>query len=285
MSNEEAKSTLDAFLHKFSNLSHSQRPKVNKICRFLEYQQKDLAIKTLLNVQNITQPFTLPQDWKTSVQSKIKAASDSSCIIIVGKCTIGQAELKRLEPGNWLNDQIVDGYLYLISEASFGTVHSFNCFFWQKIQRGDWAGLAAYTRRWMVKVWEKRLLLFPIAIANTHWALCAVDIKAKSIGYYDSLVSSGKEKCCPIPRLFENVMHFLQAEARENAVEMHAQEWKYHSANSALHQQENGNDCGVFLCVFAAYLAKEKKFDFSQEHMPYFRQKMIYELLHCTLID
>ena len=274
---------LDGFLQKFRDLSFSNRPKVSKICRFLDFHHKDLALKAFLETKESVKPFTLPAEWSEKVKKKIENAVNSTCIVIVGKCTIGMQEIQRLQPGNWLNDQIVDGYLFLIGEASKGTVHAFNCFFWQKVQRGDWAGLAAYTRRWKVKVWEKQLLLFPIAIANTHWALCAVDMQRKSISYYDSLVATGKG--CRISQLFENVMHFLQDEAVECAVEMRAEEWEFQPATSELPQQHNGNDCGVFLCVFAAYLAKRRKFDFGQQQMAYFRQKITFELLHCMLVE
>ena len=43
--------------------------------------------------------------------------------------------------------------------------------------------------------------------------------------------------------------------------------------------QMNGSACGVFACQFAEHLTREVKLRFAQQHMPYFRQKMIYELM------
>ena len=49
-------------------------------------------------------------------------------------------------------------------------------------------------------------------------------------------------------------------------------------------QQMNGSDCGVFACKFAEYLARRAKLSFTQQNMPYFRQRMIYEIVQNTLI-
>lgn len=44
--------------------------------------------------------------------------------------------------------------------------------------------------------------------------------------------------------------------------------------------QQNGSDCGMFACKFAEYASREAEIDFSQKHMPYFRQRMVVEV--CT---
>ncbi len=37
-------------------------------------------------------------------------------------------------------------------------------------------------------------------------------------------------------------------------------------------RQRNGHDCGVFVMVFAAYIASDKDINTNQEEMPYWRQ-------------
>ena len=51
-----------------------------------------------------------------------------------------------------------------------------------------------------------------------------------------------------------------------------------------LPQQQNGYDCGVFALEFADYVAQDASINFSQRDMPYFRQRMIYEILMSSLI-
>lgn len=49
-------------------------------------------------------------------------------------------------------------------------------------------------------------------------------------------------------------------------------------------QQNNGSDCGVFACQFASYTARNAPFDFGPDDMPYFRRRMVYEILTVGLI-
>lgn len=49
-------------------------------------------------------------------------------------------------------------------------------------------------------------------------------------------------------------------------------------------KQSNNYDCGVFLCVYADYIAREGKFDFTKEDMKYFRKKIYYEISIGALI-
>jgi Ulp1 family protease len=44
-------------------------------------------------------------------------------------------------------------------------------------------------------------------------------------------------------------------------------------------QQENLNDCGVFLCKFIQYLINEKKFDFDSTDVAYFRLLIGVEII------
>ena len=46
----------------------------------------------------------------------------------------------------------------------------------------------------------------------------------------------------------------------------------------------NGSDCGMFACKFAEYLSRDAALSFTQEHMPYFRRRMVYEIVTKTLL-
>lgn len=49
-------------------------------------------------------------------------------------------------------------------------------------------------------------------------------------------------------------------------------------------QQMNGSDCGMFACKFAEYLSRRARIIFDQEHMPYFRRRMVYEIINAKLL-
>ena len=46
----------------------------------------------------------------------------------------------------------------------------------------------------------------------------------------------------------------------------------------------NGSDCGMFACKFAEYLSRDARLTFTQEHMPYFRRRMVYEIVTKKLL-
>ena len=43
-------------------------------------------------------------------------------------------------------------------------------------------------------------------------------------------------------------------------------------------KQENGYDCGVFICEYAEYFCKNLLMDFNNSHMQDFRKKIAYDL-------
>ena len=49
-------------------------------------------------------------------------------------------------------------------------------------------------------------------------------------------------------------------------------------------QQMNGSDCGMFTCKFAEYISRRARITFSQSDMPYFRQRMVHEIVTNSLL-
>uniref|UniRef100_A0A8C4SRC5 Ubiquitin-like protease family profile domain-containing protein n=1 Tax=Erpetoichthys calabaricus TaxID=27687 RepID=A0A8C4SRC5_ERPCA len=43
-------------------------------------------------------------------------------------------------------------------------------------------------------------------------------------------------------------------------------------------------DCGVFACKYADYIARDKPINFTQKNMPYFRRRMVWEILNQKLL-
>ena len=53
---------------------------------------------------------------------------------------------------------------------------------------------------------------------------------------------------------------------------------------SPIPQQMNGSDCGMFACKFAEYLSRGADITFTQDDMPYFRRRMIYEIVAAKIM-
>ena len=231
----------------------------------------------------------LPSNWQSTVTQIINNPSEQEdCITSVGNCQIGHAELVRLQDGNWLNDQIIDGYMWLINERSRRElelnslfqpkVHSFNCYLYLKMMQNEFNSVSNHTKRWNINIFEKDLLLFPISLGN-HWTLGAVEINNKQVKYFDSL--GGREG-----KFFKSMKIFLQNEtnSRKCVGEIDWNEWKFEVVKS-IPKQHNSYDCGVFVCIYAEYLAKGIEFDFTQRDMKLFRQRIKYELLTGKLLE
>jgi Ulp1 family protease len=56
-------------------------------------------------------------------------------------------------------------------------------------------------------------------------------------------------------------------------------EWSRAVHGRDVPQQTNSDDCGMFLCKFADFVARGGRLNFSSRHMNYFRARMAHELL------
>jgi Ulp1 family protease len=59
--------------------------------------------------------------------------------------------------------------------------------------------------------------------------------------------------------------------------------WKYYPSKCP--KQTNSYDCGVFTCKYMEYLSRDKKLDFNQDDMNYFRIQIGAELLQGALFN
>lgn len=82
---------------------------------------------------------------------------DSSFKANIGKDSISATSIRRLAPGKWLNDEVVNCYAELINLRSQKTsqkigrsIYCWNSFFYQRLSEQGYAG--AKLKRWTKKV-------------------------------------------------------------------------------------------------------------------------------------
>uniref|UniRef100_A0A8C6MHS0 SUMO specific peptidase 1 n=1 Tax=Nothobranchius furzeri TaxID=105023 RepID=A0A8C6MHS0_NOTFU len=161
--------------------------------------------------------------------------------------SLTRKDLQTLSSLNWLNDEVINFYMNLLVERSKEPdLPSTNTFNTFFYPKLRSSGYSA-VRRWTKKmdIFSKDILLVPVHL-GVHWCLCVVDFRKKSIMYFDSMggILSRNE----IP------------------------------------QQMNGSDCGMFTCKYADYITKDKPITFTQKHMPYFRRRMVWEIVNHNLL-
>ncbi|XP_014238396.1 sentrin-specific protease 1-like [Trichogramma pretiosum] len=191
---------------------------------------------------------------------------------------IRKRDIQTLSGLNWLNDEVINFYMNLLIErgknTDFPSVYAMNTFFYPKLVAGGHASLKRWTRK--VDLFSKDLIIIPIHL-GIHWCMSIIDLKNKKISYYDSMGSSN-QKCL---NLLKQYLHDESLDKKKKTFDFTGWDLK---CLKDIPQQMNGSDCGVFSCTFAEYVSANKEFNFSQDDMPYFRKKMIYEILTTKLL-
>ncbi|KAM6228173.1 sentrin-specific protease 2-like [Porphyrio hochstetteri] len=196
------------------------------------------------------------------------------------KLTVTREDMRTLEKLQWLNDTVINFYMTLLVDRSNRgkgpSVFAFNTFFYLKLCSGGYSAVKRWSKG--VDLFSKDIIFVPVHL-RCHWTLGVIDVRKKSIRHYDSLGQNG-DKICQV--LFK----FLQEESHEKRKEeLDSSEWTLRSMEPhEIPQQKNGSDCGVFTCKYADYICREEPMTFTQRHMPYFRRKMVWEILHQQLL-
>ncbi|KAK2913703.1 hypothetical protein Q8A67_002102 [Cirrhinus molitorella] len=181
-------------------------------------------------------------------------------------------DLSTLYGQNWLNDQVMNMYGDLVMDSVPEKVHFFNSFFYDKLRTKGYDGVKRWTKN--VDIFQKDLLLIPIHL-EVHWSLVSVDIKQRSITYFDSQRTLNRR--CP-----KHIFKYLQAEAMIKEKRDFLTGWKgFFKMNVG--RQNNDSDCGAFVLQYCKCLALGQPFSFSQQDMPKLRRLMYKELCHCKL--
>ncbi|XP_048857809.1 sentrin-specific protease 2 isoform X2 [Brienomyrus brachyistius] len=196
------------------------------------------------------------------------------------KLRITQRDLATLQEGSWLNDEIINFYMNLLmcrSEQENGRkVYAFSTFFFQKLHEGGHAAVRRWTKA--VDLFQYEVIIVPLHL-GVHWSLAVMDLKAKSVKCYDSMGQRHDDIC-------KLLLLYLKEEykTRKNK-DLDVSKWVVASLKAKeIPQQNNGSDCGVFACKYADYISQGRPLTFTQSHMPYFRRKMIWEILNKRLL-
>ncbi|XP_029574558.1 sentrin-specific protease 1 isoform X2 [Salmo trutta] len=176
--------------------------------------------------------------------------------------------------------EVINFYMNLLVERSkdpsLPTVHTFNTFFFPKLRSAGYSAVRRWTKK--MDIFSMDVILVPVHL-GVHWCLSVVDLRKKSITYFDSMGGNNDEAC-------RILLQYLQQESKDKkGKDLDTAEWTLQSKKrNEIPQQMNGNDCGMFTCKYAEYVTKDKPITFTQKHMPYFRRRMVWEILNRKLL-
>uniref|UniRef100_A0A915D3F9 NAD(+) kinase n=1 Tax=Ditylenchus dipsaci TaxID=166011 RepID=A0A915D3F9_9BILA len=99
-----------------------------------------------------------------------------------------QRDLDKLEPGQCLNDDIINYYLQLVAERSSGKAFALSSLLYTQLADKGTSSVTKWTKD--VDLFSFDVLLLPIHLPG-HWTLAVVLNKHKRIDYYDSMGGNG----------------------------------------------------------------------------------------------
>lgn len=252
------------------NAVFSIQPRLDSLKKYTEFffptevKKPELTPEILEVVEHASRPY--PAD---ELLSEIDGAE------------IRRKDIATLRGLNWLNDEVVNAYMNLLvargGSSGRKKVFSFNTFFYPKLKESGYNSIRRWTRK--VDIFNFDFITVPVHLGN-HWCLAFIDFTQRKISYYDSL-GGQSNGCCDI------LLDYLRDESKDKKKkEFDDENWNLINAYSdGIPQQSNGSDCGVFACTYAEYLTRRAKLTFGQEDMPYFRKKMIYELVEKKILE
>ncbi|PRD32466.1 UNVERIFIED_CONTAM: Senp1 [Trichonephila clavipes] len=205
----------------------------------------------------------------------------SGDLVQLEDCTCSRNDLLTLSGLNWLNDCVINFYFKLIkqrnkeSNGKLPAVYVFSSYFFPALKtRGE-----HHVMRWTRKqdIFSHDLLFVPLHF-GMHWALCVVDNRVKTIRYYDSM--HGTDEDC-----LRTILNFLVAEMKGKKNQILNPDSYTLEIVKDIPQQMNGSDCGMFSLKYAEYLSRDAPITFTQEHMQYFRRRMVVEIVEKKLFN
>jgi len=173
-------------------------------------------------------------------------------------------DFKRFFKGNWFNDNIINFYASLCCETQEYTYIDSLLYKQGKLGKKE------------NELTKFKKIFIPIHM-GIHWVFVVLSKmdEGYKCEYYDSLIQDHEE----LAIVEMNKLGQLMARKAINF-----NRCVIYKENE-IRQQQNGDDCGVFVCGFMKYLAQEKTPDFDQGDMDDFRESICWEVFNKKLID
>ena len=256
------------------NTENRTRTNFRKSGRKIPRDQKDL--RQWINEDVSTRSNVT---WKDICRFFCKGEEDD--IISTGTYTLRRRDYKSLVGRNYLNDLVIEEYMEIIRERNrkigLPRIGTTSVFFFTQFIELPFEEAYLFTERWNNKYDLRQcdIILCPIH-RNDHWSLVSIDTKQRIVEYYDSII--GFRKSSNAPRIMKQYIEEYYRRKGEKQV------FRIKIRNDAP-IQENGVDCGIFVCQNAERIARRAYVNTRQDEMAEARKRMMVELYHRTLMN
>lgn len=227
----------------------------------------------------------VPRDWslrrhlQTTIEFQHLVVSSNE---VVQETIMATRDTHRLKPARWFNADIINAYMALLggeSNPSRGCLFM-PCTFYTKfvtLKNDIPKKRHALVKRWTSKLntTSKVKIFVPVNIKDLHWTLVMIDVENKKVFSMDSSGGNGKASRTAM-------LDWIEQEHAAKRVKFDRTKWV--SEKKIVPSQINGYDCGLFICMFAAFMCNDKKLTFAQDDMPRMRNRLAWSIINSTLI-
>ncbi|CAG5125918.1 unnamed protein product, partial [Candidula unifasciata] len=217
----------------------------------------------------------LTPDMQMLIDRALRPGNPNEVLSEDFRLQITRRDIVTLSGLNWLNDEVINFYMNLLmrsgEKGERAKLYAFNTFLYSKDE--------VFSSRRCIVMWLFAVLIMCHPNSDVAFiGACVADMVKKVITYYDSMGAQNNQ-------CLYAVLQYLQDESKaKNNTTFKRNEWQLVNAEENP-QQMNGGDCGMFMCMYAEYITRGKEITFTQEHMPYFRRRMVYEIISKKLLQ
>eukprot|EP00004_Rigifila_ramosa_P001373 TRINITY_DN11304_c0_g1_i2.p1 TRINITY_DN11304_c0_g1~~TRINITY_DN11304_c0_g1_i2.p1 ORF type:complete len:536 (-),score=127.95 TRINITY_DN11304_c0_g1_i2:52-1473(-) len=191
---------------------------------------------------------------------------------------VTREQAECLKPGKWLNSDVINYYIALVlARKTSVAFHVFSTFFFTKLTkegRGfDYSSVQKWTRR--IDLFACSKVLVPLHLNGNHWALGVIDLSGKRFEVLDSLCST-REAAQKHASTLKALRQYIEAEWQDKKKQTTPLTTGWDAAvRLDAPQQQNGHDCGVFMCKAIECITRGAALAFGQENMGVLRQSLL----------
>jgi Ulp1 protease family, C-terminal catalytic domain len=235
--------------------------------------------------------------------NKGKSESESNEDRRIGRQLMHPNSLKSLQPGQWLNDEVINGYLALLNrreeaileaDPSYRPSFCYNCFFWPLVTQRDhlnmahrnqycYDGVRGVSRHvFNGNLFALNQLVVPINVNHVHWACAVVSFSDRTIRYLDSMAGA-------MANFGRDYLKYIRSYLQDEFKKLHEgrnddSSWALLGSNvTEVPQQRNGYDCGVYMCLNAEHLLRGQPLSYTPAQAESSRERIARALLRGTL--
>ena len=212
--------------------------------------------------------------------------------------TLDKRSLETLHPRQWLFDDVIDAYMALLQHNSLNQKNIFlGSLFYSTFtltgqlppgERNDkkYDGKPPSVRHALVRRQTRNhnttgpvKIFVPTSVGGNHWVLTVVDVEKKRVISMNSFKNDAYDDDVVVA--MDEMLGWIEAEHIQKNKSFDKKKWT--TEVMEVPRQKNTIDCGVFLCMFAAYFANDRPFTFTHKDMTKMRARMAWSILNKKL--